>query len=204
MVHAVPHYSGCYVTTLLGPTYRRMKRSTAGIICGWLRNSCNNGYTYFKFAFTASARLSFIFGAAESSSREAFRIASIEPKWLNNALRRAGPIPGMASSCEASPNLERRFRCAVIAKRCASSRTRCTKYNPSDFLGKRTERALPGRNISSSRLANPATGTRSIKPNSSSTLMARLSCPLPPSTINRSGKDANDRSGFLPGVSAVS
>jgi len=62
-------------------------------------------------------------------------------KVLQQALRRSGPTPGMASSLEANPILPRRLRCAVIAKRCASSRMRWIRYSPCERSSRRIEYA---------------------------------------------------------------
>ena len=42
------------------------------------------------------------------------------------------------------PVLARLARCAVMAKRCASSRTRCTRYSPCDWRGSRIESGSTG------------------------------------------------------------
>src|SRR6266508_5480271 len=51
---------------------------------------------------------------ARSSSIEASLILSTEPKCFKRVFRRVGPIPGMASSCEAMPSFWRFFRWAVM------------------------------------------------------------------------------------------
>ena len=59
-----------------------------------------------------------------ASSREAPSTASGEPKCLSSARLRAGPMPGRSSMIDSVIALSRRIRWWVMAKRCASSRTR--------------------------------------------------------------------------------
>jgi len=67
-------------------------------------------------------------------------------------------------------------------------------------LAQAYDAGLLGKNISSSCLASPTTGTLSNKSNFRKTSIARDSCPFPPSTISKSGRNANDSSGLEPGV----
>ena len=84
-------------------------------------------------------------------------------------------------------------RWAVMAKRCASSRMRWTRNSPWLRGGSRMRVGRPGRKSSSRCLASPTTGTTSVSPNSASTSTATPSCPLPPSTISRSGSSFHAR-----------
>ena len=63
---------------------------------------------YARCALMLKASFSGMPGTAAISFSVAFRIASIDPKWLINLFRRAGPTPGTASSSEALPYLARR------------------------------------------------------------------------------------------------
>ena len=74
-------------------------------------------------------------GTASSSSREAARIASGEPKWLSSARLRAGPTPGSSSRIEAVIARSRRIRWWVIANRWASSRTRWSSWSSARVVG---------------------------------------------------------------------
>ncbi len=58
------------------------------------------------------------------------------PKCFNNARRRAGPRPGMVSRIDSLKRRARRLRWPVIAKRCASSRTRWMSRNAGDSAGR--------------------------------------------------------------------
>src|SRR3972149_4492117 len=80
----------------------------------------------------------------------------------------------------------RTWRWYVIAKRCASSRRRCTRYRAGLVAGNTMGSLRSGRNSSSRSLARPASGT-ACRPSSSRTARAALTCPLPPSTTTRSG-----------------
>src|SRR5664280_1633200 len=110
-------------------------------------------FSHSKCALTLSASAGLIPGTALNSNTVAFLIISTEPKCFKRALRLAGPIPGMESNAEAMPSLVRRARWAVMAKRCASSRIRCTRYSPCECRGRSNESGLFGKNISSSCLA---------------------------------------------------
>ncbi len=85
-----------------------------------------------------------------------------------------------------------------MANRWASSRMRCSRNSPCESRGSMIESFRPGRNISSCCLARDATGTRPVSSNSSSTFTASASCPLPPSTISKSGSMEKDGSFFPP------
>ena len=89
--------------------------------------------------------------------------------------------------------LSRRIRWWVMAKRCASSRTRWSSCSSGVSCGITTGVGLPGRKTSSIRLASETTATpRSRKPCSGS--RPAPSWPLPPSMITRFGSAANDAS----------
>ena len=68
-------------------------------------------------------------GTASSCSREAASTASGEPKCLSSARLRVGPMPGRPSRIDSVIARSRRVRWWVIAKRCASSRTRCSSWS---------------------------------------------------------------------------
>ena len=61
------------------------------------------------------------------SSALAARSRFTEPKARSSAFCRAGPRPGTSSSTLVVIALLRRWRWWVIANRCASSRTRCSR-----------------------------------------------------------------------------
>src|SRR5690606_33528240 len=115
-------------------------------------------FFHSKFAFTLCAADSFMPFTAAISSTLASLILSTEPKCFKSAFRLVGPIPGMESNWEARPSFERFFRCAVIPKRCASSRILCTRYSPCEWRGNISGSLLCGKKISSSCLASPTTG----------------------------------------------
>ena len=71
-------------------------------------------------------------GTASSSSRLAARNRSGEPKCCSSARLRAGPTPFSSSSTEPVIARSRRPRWWSIAKRCASSRTRCSSCEASE------------------------------------------------------------------------
>ena len=58
--------------------------------------------------------------------------------------------------------LLRRWRWWVIANRCASSRTRCSRYSPSLVRGRTSGWSSPGSQTSSRRLASPHSATSSM------------------------------------------
>src|SRR4051794_1341907 len=132
-------------------------------------------------------------GTFSSASREALSTASGEPKCLSSARLRAGPMPGSSSMIDSVIALSRRMRWWVIAKRCASSRTRWTSCSAGVSWAITTGVGLPGRKTSSMRLASETTATpRSRKPCSGSS--PAPSWPLPPSMITRLGSAANEAS----------
>ena len=102
--------------------------------------------------------------------------------------RPGGSRPGRARrpARNAVIRLERRWRWKVMANRCASSRTRCSRYSPSLVRGRITGSGSSGSHTSSSRLASPHTAT-SVMPSSASTSAAALTCGWPPSTTTRLG-----------------
>ena len=61
------------------------------------------------------------------SSTDAARSRFSEPKRVSSAFLRVSPSPGTPSSAELVIAFERFCRWYVIAKRCASSRTRCSR-----------------------------------------------------------------------------
>ena len=89
-------------------------------------------------------------------------------------------------------DLDRRDRWWVMANRCASSRTRCSRYSPSLVRGSTTGSSWSGSHTSSSRLASPHTGMSSM-PSSASACAAAATCGGPPSTTTRPGAYANLR-----------
>ena len=98
---------------------------------------------------------------------------------------------------EARPCLLRRLRWAVMAKRCASSRTRCSKYKPCELRGRSSGLGFAGQKEHSSSLGQP--GHRHLAGQLNfQHLTARPSWPLPPSTISRSGSRAKAGSIFSP------
>src|SRR3990172_4271199 len=80
-----------------------------------------------------------------------------------------------------------------MAKRCASSRMRCTRYSACDVLGSTIGSETSFTYSSSNRLASPASGMWPT-PMFRITSCAAETCPLPPSTITRSGTAPNDSS----------
>ena len=64
---------------------------------------------------------------AVSSSRVARRTPARLPNVVSSALRRRGPMPGTSSSSDRRSRMVRACRWNVTAKRCASSRIRCTQ-----------------------------------------------------------------------------
>ena len=96
-------------------------------------------------------------GTASSSSRDAARIASGEPKWVSSARLRAGPTPGSSSRIEAVIAVSRRCRWWVIANRCASSRTRWSSCSSGVSCASASGAARPGMNTSSIRFASETT-----------------------------------------------
>ena len=76
---------------------------------------------------TASAVLVPNPGTAAISSTLAARSFLSEPKWCSSVRRRTSPSPGTWSSTDSTMDLLRRERWWVMAKRCASSRTRWSR-----------------------------------------------------------------------------
>ena len=68
----------------------------------------------------------------------------------------------MPSSADVVIAFDRFSRWKVIAKRCASSRTRCSRYSPSDVRGRIVGYCSPGSHTSSSRLASPTSAMSSM------------------------------------------
>ena len=94
-------------------------------------------------------------GSPAISASEALASLRTEPKCRSSVARRAGPSPGTESSSLTARAFDRFARWYVIAKRCASSRTRCSRYRPSLVRGRITGESSPGSQTSSSRLARP-------------------------------------------------
>ena len=69
-------------------------------------------------------------GRPSSSSGDAARNRSAEPKCCSSARRRAGPTPGRSSRIDPNAFVSRRWRWKPTAKRCASSRSRCRSCSP--------------------------------------------------------------------------
>ena len=74
-------------------------------------------------------------GTAAISAAVAARNRATEPTAASSAFARFGPTPGMPSSALVSVALPRRFRCSVIAKRCASSRSAASIRTTGPFCG---------------------------------------------------------------------
>src|SRR6187549_168029 len=128
-------------------------------------------------------------GTASSSSRLAARKRSGEPKWRRRARLRTGPTPARPSSTEPVIARSRRPRWWSIAKRCASSRTRCSSFEASESAARSSGRGRPGTKTSSSRLASETT----VVPRSTKGARARIaaaSWPLPPSIMTSEGSEA--------------
>jgi hypothetical protein len=98
------------VAQLLGSYSIRVPAYSAALLTRSTPVLCSSRYT-------SRASLPGIPGTASSSSREAARIASGEPKWLSSARFRAGPTPGNSSRIEAVIARSRRIRWCVIANR---------------------------------------------------------------------------------------
>ena len=64
-------------------------------------------------------------GVFSRSGSAAFRTPRALPKWLRSFRFSALPTPGMSSSSHFTSDFERPARWVVMAKRCASSRSRC-------------------------------------------------------------------------------
>ncbi len=125
-------------------------------------------------------------GTSQSSSTVAARSFFSEPKCFSSAWRRVSPRPGTESSSPAVSRLDRLLRWYEMAKRCASSRTRWSRYRPSLLRGRTTGSSSPGSQTSSSRLARPQSATSSM-PSSSSARRAAATCGRPPSTTSSCG-----------------
>src|SRR3954468_4062477 len=82
-----------------------------------------------------------------------------------------------------------------MANRCASSRTRCSRYSASEVRGRITGSGSPGSQTSSMRLASPHTAT-STTPRSSSDLLAAAVLLL----LEVAGEPAADDLGHRGGV----
>ena len=94
-------------------------------------------------------------------------MARTEPKWPSSAFLRLAPTPATRSSAERPTPLPRLARWLVIAKRCASSRSRCKKYRTgsrwSSLKGGRPGRCSVSRPASrSGPLAIASTGSPEI------------------------------------------
>ncbi len=135
-------------------------------------------------------------------STVAARMPSMLPKRRSSVRLRTGPSPGTVSRRDRSALRERRARWCVIAKRCASSRTRCTRKSVGLSFSMMIGRERPGANSSSLRLARPKTGTLP-RPASRSTRWAAPSWPLPPSMSTRSGSTPKLSSRTRPSAVAV-
>ena len=110
--------------------------------------------------YTARAVFAGSPGTPSSSSCEAARNRSAEPKCCRIARRRAGPMPSSVSKIEANARVSRRWRWKPSAKRCASSRMRWSSCRPGSCRSSRIGCELPGTNTSSSRFASAITATR--------------------------------------------
>ena len=75
-------------------------------------------------------------GTAAICSTGASRTRLIDPKTLSSSRFRFGPTPGRSSNAERTVRLARRSRWYVIANRCASSRSRWTRYSAGDVGGR--------------------------------------------------------------------
>ena len=93
--------------------------------------------------------------------------------------RRRAPIAGRASSA--------RWRWNVTAKRCASSRIRCSSSSAGSSGGKRDRLVAIARVTAALPSSRCRPRPRFARPSSSSAAYAADSCPLPPSIRIRSG-----------------
>ena len=113
-----------------------------------------------------------------------------EPKWRSRARFRAGPTPRTPSSTEAVIAWSRRLRWKVIAKRCASSRTRCSSRSASE-PPLEPDRALAPRDED---LLDPLReadhGDAALGQRLERLRIPAESWPLPPSITTRSGSAA--------------
>src|SRR5712692_1513446 len=96
--------------------------------------------------------------SATMSSTAASRIACTEPKCRSSARLRAGPMPSTESSGDVKAFRARTLRWWVMANRCASSRMRCTRNIPGEFLSCTMGSDRPGVKISSCSLARAKVG----------------------------------------------
>ena len=112
-----------------------------------------------------------------SSSRVARRTPSTLPKRVSSALRRRAPMPGIASSSERKSRVARAWRWKVMAKRCASSRMRCSRRSAAPCGSSAIGRSLSRTKTSSSFLARP-TATRFASPTLLERRVGRVQLPL--------------------------
>src|SRR6059058_542647 len=181
------------------PIPRRLELGDRGLHALAVRRADDDKVHGQSVSFSRAARRSGM-PSFTISSTGASRIACTEPKCRSSARLRAGPIPSTESSGEVSALRARTLRWWVMAKRCASSRTRWTRNMPGELCSCTIGSARPGAKISSRSLASANVGM-SAKPASSSTSNAAPSCPLPPSMRIRSGRLVKDLS---PAASASS
>ncbi len=127
-------------------------------------------------------------GAAAISCSLAARSFWMFPKCDSKAARRLGPRAGQASSTLSFIFLERSWALKELAKRCASSRRRCSSRSARSSRG-RVSGFFSGsaKMICSSFYARPIRGG-GFKPCASKALRAALTWPSPPSITTRSGK----------------
>ena len=124
------------VTTRKSARVRRLRPSSASVTaCSFVRRgprrspgrrpACCSAEP--NSAATTAASAGPMPGTSASSSTDAARIRLTEPNRLSSALRRFSPSPGRRRGRSGSSPCDRRWRWKVIAKRCASSRTRCRR-----------------------------------------------------------------------------
>src|SRR5439155_212105 len=99
---------------------------------------------------------------------------------------KAEQVLGQVDTAECTARLARTLWWYVIAKRCASSRMRCTRYIPCELRGKTIGSARFGRKSSSRSFASATIGICK-RPASASASRPAESCPFPPSRMTRSG-----------------
>ena len=109
---------------------------------------------------------------ARSVSRSARLTALTPPSSLTRRFFRVSPSPAIPSSALDVIRLLRRSPWKLLAKRCASSRIRCSMNSASLPRGISTGSERPGTNTSSNRLARPATGISCSNPRSRTTRSA--------------------------------
>jgi len=105
----------------------------------------------------------------------AFFTAFTPPSSLARRTFRLSPSPAMSSSELFVIRLPRNSRWNVLAKRCASSRMRCSMNSASPPRGTFTGSGLPGTYTSSKRLASEAMGISSSSPKALTTRSATAS-----------------------------